>query len=65
MAGRPDFPDRSDWTHLGTDDAGPHRVFVDLTRLPGAAPGAEIELRVVVRDPVNRLGADSLITELP
>lgn len=58
VAGRPD------WTILGSDDAGPYRVFADLAGLPGAAPGARIELRVVVRDAAGRLGADGLTTEL-
>jgi glycosidase len=56
---------RPGWTILGTDDAGPYRVFADLTRLPGAAPGARVEVRVVVRDAAGRLGADGLVTELP
>ncbi|MBP2474170.1 pullulanase-type alpha-1,6-glucosidase [Crossiella equi] len=46
------------WTVLGTDDAAPYRVFADLAALPGAKPGAKVELRTVVKDAAGRLGAD-------
>jgi glycosidase len=55
---------RPEWTVLGTDDAGPYRVYPALNRLPGAAPGSRVEVRVVVRDPAGRLGADGLITAM-
>ncbi|MFC0626756.1 hypothetical protein [Kribbella deserti] len=51
---------QSDWTHLGTDDAGPYRVYPDLTKLPGAAPDRAVRLRVVIKDSVNRLGVATL-----
>ncbi len=47
-----------DWQVLGTDDAAPYRVFADLARLPGAAAGKDVELRVVAKDARGALGAD-------
>nr|WP_239062843.1 alpha-amylase family glycosyl hydrolase [Streptomyces sp. SID13031] len=41
------------WTVLGTDDAAPYRVYSKL-------PAGKLELRVVVKDRQNRLGAASL-----
>jgi hypothetical protein len=42
------------WTVLGTDDAPPYRVFSKL-------PNGKAELRVVVKDRQNRIGAASLL----
>ncbi|WP_433007356.1 alpha-amylase family glycosyl hydrolase [Kribbella sp. CA-294648] len=42
------------WTVLGTDDAPPYRVFSKL-------PTGKLELRVVVKDRQNRIGAASLL----
>ncbi|WP_238598620.1 pullulanase-type alpha-1,6-glucosidase [Saccharothrix sp. ALI-22-I] len=48
-----------DWQVLGTDDAAPYRVFADLSKLPGAAVGKNVEIRVVAKDAKGTLGADS------
>ena len=53
-----------DWTELGTDDAGPYRVFADLASLKGAAVGKKVELRVVAKDGKGKLGADSALVRL-
>ncbi len=47
-----------EWTVLGTDDTAPYRVFTDLSRLPGAAVGKQVEIRVVAKDSAGALGAD-------
>ena len=49
---------QEEWTILGTDDTAPHRVFADLTALPGVAADRWIELRVVAKDTAGRIGAD-------
>ncbi|MFC5288114.1 pullulanase-type alpha-1,6-glucosidase [Actinokineospora guangxiensis] len=49
---------QADWTVLGTDDAAPYRVEVDVAGLPGAADGKRVEFRVVVKDGHGALGAD-------
>ncbi|WP_168200507.1 alpha-amylase family glycosyl hydrolase [Allokutzneria sp. NRRL B-24872] len=56
---------QANWTVLGTDDAGPYRVYTDLSKLPGASSGARVELRVVVKDSTGRIGADGLFTQAP
>ncbi|WP_433269693.1 alpha-amylase family glycosyl hydrolase [Actinosynnema sp. CS-041913] len=48
----------ADWTVLGTDDTAPYRVFADLARLPGAAVGKKVEIRVVAKDSAGSPGAD-------
>ncbi|GAA3042841.1 alpha-amylase family glycosyl hydrolase [Actinokineospora globicatena] len=53
-----------EWTVLGTDDAAPYRVFADVTALPGAGVGAEVEFRVVARDGSGPLGADGAAVRL-
>jgi pullulanase-type alpha-1,6-glucosidase len=53
-----------EWTALGTDDAAPYRVFADLSKLPGAAVGKKVEVRVVAKDAKGRLGADGSVLTL-
>lgn len=50
-------PGQTGWTLLGTDDAGPYRVYADLAGFPGTSP---VEIRVVVKDAAGRIGADSV-----
>ncbi|MBB5957728.1 glycosidase [Saccharothrix tamanrassetensis] len=54
----------ADWTVLGTDDTAPYRVFADLARLPGAAVGKKVEVRVVAKDSAGSLGADGAVLAL-
>ncbi|MEV0678105.1 alpha-amylase family glycosyl hydrolase [Actinosynnema sp. NPDC050436] len=52
------------WTVLGTDDTAPYRVFADLTALPDAAAGKNVEIRVVAKDSGGTLGADGVTVTL-
>ncbi|RKT53097.1 alpha-amylase family glycosyl hydrolase [Saccharothrix australiensis] len=53
-----------DWTVLGTDDTAPYRVFADLARLPGAAAGRQVEVRVVAKGAGGLVGADGAVLSL-
>jgi hypothetical protein len=46
----------SHWRRLGTDDAGPYRIFHDVRDF---APGTVIEYRAVLRDASGNLAATS------
>ena len=52
------------WTVLGTDDTAPYRVYADLARLPGAAVGKRVELRVVAKGSAGPPGADGAAVSL-
>ncbi len=49
----------SDWTHLGTDDNAPYRVFHDVTDVADVADGTLLEYRAVLEDVKGNLSASS------